>query len=233
MSAKLWVIIPSAGRGKRFGSSIPKQYHPLLNKTVLQHTIGRFIDRDDVAGIVIATASDDQYIQQQLPSHVQLFVVEGGEERSDSVLNALTFLESLASANDLVAVHDAARPCVRTSSLNQLFARAKSVEHGAILALPATDTVKFVESGHIEKTVDRDRVWMAQTPQVFPFTLLFSAMQSAKQSQQSVTDEASAVELMGVSPVVVEGKRDNIKITSAEDLALAEWFLKAIVEEGD
>ena len=232
MSAALWVIIPSAGKGKRFGSSTPKQYQTLLNSTVLQHALNRFDSRDDVSGIVLAVAPDDENIKS-LSISSKVHVVEGGQERSDSVLNALIYLQTLIGENDLIAVHDAARPCIRKSSLDQLFEVSRSADSGAILALPATDTIKVAIAGQIEKTIDRNQVWMAQTPQVFSYKLLYSALVQAKENNTPVTDEASAIEMMGLKPAVVPGKKDNIKITSSEDLALAAFFLNKIIEEHD
>lgn len=232
MSTPLWVIIPSAGKGKRFGSSVPKQYQPLLNTTVLQNTLNRFTSRSDVCGIVLAVASDDEYIKS-LPSHPLVHIVQGGKERSDSVLNALNYLHNLVAENTLIAVHDAARPCIRKSSLDRLFEVARSAEAGAIMALAATDTVKLVDMQKIKKTIDRNQIWLAQTPQVFPFKMISTALKMARAKGMLVTDEASAIELMGLSPIVVSGRQDNIKITNTEDLALATFLLTHILEEQD
>lgn len=232
MTPPLWVVIPAAGKGSRFGGPVPKQYLPLNGSTVLEQTLSRFSCRKDVTGIVIAVAADDNDITRLvLPPGVHC--VEGGKERADSVRSALQFLIQQTGEHCLVAVHDAARPCVRQSALNKLFAAAQSAKAGAILALPATDTVKQVEGLKITATIDRKSIWLAQTPQVFSAAALLSALEEADAMGVAVTDEASAIERTGVFPEVVPGSADNIKITSPGDLELAEFFLKRIREEGD
>lgn len=227
MSA-LWVVIPAAGSGKRFGAATPKQYQSLLGKTVLEQTVARFSKRSDVAGIVIAIAPDDHFITSlDFPSHV--YLVHGGKERSDSVLAALEFLRSLTADDVLVAVHDAARPCIRQSLLNRLFATAQQNATGVLPVLMAKDTIKEVVNGKIVRTLDRNIIAMAQTPQVFRLQLLHKALLSAGQ----VTDDASAVEQLGLQPTVIEGDVHNIKITLAQDLAIASAWLAAILQEND
>lgn len=227
MSA-LWVVIPAAGGGKRFGAATPKQYQSLLGKTVLEQTVARFADRADVAGIVIAVASDDAFITTlSLPNNV--YLVQGGKERSDSVLAALNFLNTTVDADVLVAVHDAARPCIRQSLLDRLFAEAEQSASGVLPVIMAKDTIKEVVNGKIVRTIDRNVIAMAQTPQVFRLQLLFKALQNAGQ----VTDDASAIEQLGLAPCVIEGDVHNLKITLAQDLPIAEAWLQAILREND
>lgn len=226
MKKSVCLIIPAAGVGKRFGASIPKQYQPLLNKTILEQTLARFAQRSDIKTIIIAVATEDTWIKQlQLPDHVIL--VEGGAERVDSVRNALNTLKPMLGEHDLVAIHDAARPCVRHSLLDRLFDAAQNEAAGVIPVLMAKDTIKQVENGRVVATLNRDTIGAAQTPQVFSFALL----QQALSQQQKFTDEASAVEALGLQPLAVEGDPDNLKITVAQDLKLAELALAEILQE--
>lgn len=232
MKPSIWVIIPAAGKGARFNIDQPKQYFPLLGSTVLQQTLKRFLLREDIKGIVLALSAED--IQRiDYPEFKKVTIVVGGADRASSVYNAITALENLVEKGDLVAVHDAARPCIRQSSLNCLFEEAMKHEVGAILACLATDTVKYVNGHVIEKTLDRNHVWAAQTPQVFQYELLRRAFEFCQKRQLSITDESSAVELLGLQPIVVEGRKDNIKITYEYDLELAAFFLGNIQKEDD
>jgi 2-C-methyl-D-erythritol 4-phosphate cytidylyltransferase len=231
MTQNLWVVIPSAGKGTRFGASTPKQYHHIDGKTVLEHTIDLFIHRIDVIGIVLAV-SRDEYVLHAIPHYEKVSVVEGGEDRAASVFNALIFLADKVSNDDLIVVHDAARPCTRHSCINKLFKVARENKEGAILALPATDTIKWVSDGVIEKTLVREQIFLAQTPQVFTYLLLKDALTQAMLNNIKVTDDASAIENIGVNPQVVIGNKENIKITTPDDLALAAFFLKRI-QKGD
>lgn len=226
MSKAISLIIPAAGIGKRFGAATPKQYQPLLGKTILEQTLERFSQRRDIHTIVIAAAAADSWIKQlSLPDKV--IVVEGGAERVDSVRNALAALKPMLNEQDIVAVHDAARPCVRQSLLNRLFAAAQNETAGVIPVLMAKDTIKQIENGRVVATLNRDVIGAAQTPQVFSFALL----QQALNQQQVFTDEASAVEALGLQPLALEGDSDNIKITVAQDLKIAERALAEILQE--
>ncbi len=239
--AQLWIIIPCAGVGSRVGADIPKQYLPLHTSTVLEQTLERFICRDDVAGIVLAIADNDGWIKE-LPLiqtclkqnyGSKIYFTHGGKERSDSVTSALQFLsdELQVNANDLVAIHDAARPCVNPSDLDAVFSAARQHDAGALLAVPSVNTLKRTKVGKhavtlSEQTVDRSIIWQAHTPQVFRFDLIQSALHHANTNNLDITDDASAVELLDKQPILVEGSACNIKITKAEDLALAEFYLQ-------
>lgn len=226
MSKAISLIIPAAGIGKRFGAATPKQYQQLLDKTILEQTLERFSQRADIHTIIIAIAAEDTWIKQlALPEKVVL--VEGGAERVDSVRNALTVLAATLKEHDLVAVHDAARPCVRQSFLSRLFQVAQSEAAGVIPVLMAKETIKQVENGRVVATLNRDAIGAAQTPQIFSFGLL----QQALNQHQVFTDEASAVEALGLQPLALEGDSDNIKITVAQDLKLAERALVEILRE--
>lgn len=218
----IWVVIPAAGSGKRFGSPLAKQYHTLLNSTVIEQTLARFTARDDVAGVVLCVAEGDARAETLVSDKV--FITLGGKERSDSVARGLAFLQTKSKPDDLVAVHDAARPCVRQEDLTNVFEVAKNNSNGALLALPSFNTLKKVSSGAMV-TLDRDHIYQALTPQVFRFELLEEALQYTTENRLAITDDASAVEQLGISPEVVIGHSDNIKITEACDLALAEFYI--------
>ena len=231
---KAWVVIPAAGVGKRMLSDIPKQYLKIHHQTVIEHTLKCFMDHPDVAGIVIALHPNDPYWKElTIHSPIPLHVVDGGQERSDSVTNALVLLEDLViSKDDYVLVHDAARPCLSQQDLNFLLGRRSSVgDDGAILAMPVRDTMKrggadVQTIDHaIDHTVNRENLWHALTPQMFPVNTLKQALTKAGDAGIEITDEASAIEFMGGSPVLVEGSASNIKITRPADLKLAEFFL--------
>jgi len=224
----IWVIIPAAGVGKRMGSDTPKQYLSLNNKTILEHTLNVFDKHNSISEIVVTISEGDEYwpalnINLSKPLHV----ANGGNERCDSVLNGLTFLEDKAGDNDWVLVHDAARPCLRHDDLTLLLTTLENHNVGGILAVPVRDTMKrSVSKNRIKETVDRNNLWHALTPQMFRFKVLKNALETALDNNEVITDESSAIEIAGYQPVLVEGHSDNIKITRPEDLALAAFFLR-------
>lgn len=226
-SPRFWVVIPAAGVGKRMGADRPKQYLPLLGKSVIEQTIACFLDHPHIVGIVVSVSHDDGYWPVLPVSRSPRIVrAEGGAERCHSVLNGLEALAPQAAAEDWVLVHDAARPCLARSDLNKLIADLADDEVGGILAVPVRDTMKRGDgTGHIARTEDRNDLWHALTPQMFRFGLLRNALQRSLADGFVVTDEASAIEHMGLKPRLVEGRADNIKVTRPEDLALAAYFL--------
>lgn len=225
----IWVIIPAAGVGRRMGSDVPKQYLLLNDKPVIEHTLDVFSSHQAISEIVIAVSKDDEYWSSiNLKSTKPIHKAEGGKERCDSVLNGLNYLENKAKADDWVLVHDAARPCLRHEDLNLLIDSLEQHAIGGILAVPVKDTMKrsIENSNLIKETVDRESLWHALTPQMFRFSFLRDALESALKNNKVITDEASAIEYAGGKPVLVEGHADNIKITRPEDLALAAFFLR-------
>lgn len=237
----IWLVIPCAGSGSRFGGDIPKQYLPLLDKTVFQQTLSRFSSRPDIKGIVIAHAVGDVWLES-FPEIQEdcIYCVEGGRERSESVFNAIKFIRQQMDCyveGDLIAVHDAARPCVSREDLDHVFTMANKVDSGAILAAPIVDTVKSLHEpavsgrGCIAKTLDRNMAVLALTPQVFNGECLYTALKVANEQRLIITDEASAIELLGLKVTVVLGQRANIKITCPEDLSLAEFHLAKLLEQ--
>jgi len=226
---KIWVVIPAAGVGKRMGLDTPKQYLLLNDEPVLKHTIDIFDKHDAISEIIVSVSKKDEYWSElSFNLSKPLHRVAGGTERCDSVLNGLIYLQSKASQDDWVLVHDAARPCLRHDDLTLLIDTLSEHEVGGLLAVPVRDTIKksFSDTTTVETTVDRSNLWHALTPQMFRFGVLFDALVTALGKKEIVTDDASAIELAGYKPRLVEGHADNLKITRPEDLALAAFYLR-------
>jgi 2-C-methyl-D-erythritol 4-phosphate cytidylyltransferase / 2-C-methyl-D-erythritol 2,4-cyclodiphosphate synthase len=239
---RVWAIVPAAGRGERFAASTPgsapKQYAPLLGATVLEWSLRALLAEPRVHAVVVAVASDDVHwaaIAAKLKSS-KLLTTIGGVNRQDTVLNGLDFLAASAAADDWILVHDAARPCLNAADLGAVLdAVGNSTgavnpvgavnSAGAVLAAPIVDTVKRELGDHVA-TVDRRGLWRALTPQVFAFAQLRHALKEATLAGVAVTDEAQAVERMGLQPTLVPGSPFNVKITRVEDLAVASRILK-------
>ena len=225
---KLWAILPAAGSGSRFSKTELKQYQMIQERTVLEHTVAR-LNQLPLAGYVLAIGEQDN-VAKMLPfsSQEKAHFCLGGAERVNSVLNALTYLSQIASEDDWVLVHDAARPCVSQDCLQQLVNTAITNDQAAILAIPVRDTLKRVVTNFdIEETVDRSMLWQAQTPQMAKLGVLKRAIEQALQDGATITDEASALEHIGEQVSVVQGRSDNIKITYPDDLELAKLILQA------
>jgi 2-C-methyl-D-erythritol 4-phosphate cytidylyltransferase / 2-C-methyl-D-erythritol 2,4-cyclodiphosphate synthase len=241
---RVWAIVPAAGRGTRFAASAdspPKQYAPLLGATVLQWSLRALLAEPRVHAVVVAVAPDDAHwpgIAAQL-NHPKLLTTTGGAGRQDTVLNGLDFLSERAAADDWILVHDAARPCLNPTDLSALLDAVGAAEPGgaaqraagaassagAVLAVPIVDTVKRELAQHVA-TVDRRGLWRALTPQIFAFAVLRHALKEAALAGVAVTDEAQAVERMGLQPALVQGSPFNVKVTGVSDLDLAEKILK-------
>jgi 2-C-methyl-D-erythritol 4-phosphate cytidylyltransferase / 2-C-methyl-D-erythritol 2,4-cyclodiphosphate synthase len=217
-------IIPAAGSGKRLGGQIPKQFLEIAGQPILVHTLQRFLDCTDIGAIVIALPAElvAEYQALEPPHHKPVRYVSGGAERSDSIFNALQAVADLTP--EIVAVHDAVRPFVTPAQISAVIARAR-VTGAAILALPAVDTIKEVEAGLIVRTLDRRRIYRAQTPQAFRYDLLVQANTAARAAglaSSAATDDAFLAEQLGIPVAIVEGSPNNIKITTPEDLIFAE-----------
>jgi len=225
---KLWAVVPAAGSGSRFSKTELKQYQYIQNHTVLEHTVNR-LNTLDLAGCVLAIGQQDNFAKTLPFQHKDnLHFCEGGVERVHSVLNALNYLTEIADKNDWVLVHDAARPCVTSDCLTRLVESVQHSNHSAILAIPVRDTLKQVPSkNQIEKTVSRDMLWQAQTPQMARLHVLKNAIEQALADHIVITDEASALEYIQEPVHVVQGRSDNIKITYADDLELARLILQS------
>lgn len=225
---KIWAIVPAAGSGSRFSKTQLKQYQTIENKTVLEHTIDR-LNQLPLAGYVLAIGEQDDVAQTLNLSHKELaHFCSGGAERVHSVLNAINYLSQWANTDDLVFVHDAARPCVTTECLTNLLNTAIEQQTSAILAIPVRDTLKrVVAENQIDQTVSRDQLWQAQTPQISTFSKLKTAIETALAHGIVITDEASALEYINEPVQVVMGRSDNIKITYPDDLEFAKLILQS------
>lgn len=224
---RYWAVIPAAGVGTRMQVDVPKQYLSINHKTILEHTLERFCSHPKIEGVVVAiSGNDDIWKTLDISLQPKIIVVEGGVERCHSVLNGLRALSDQASSNDWVLVHDAARPCLRNEDIDRLIDALEDHDVGGLLGLPVRDTMKRADAtGTIQETVDREGLWHALTPQMFHLGALIEALENALSNNLIVTDEAQAIELIGLQPILVEGHPDNIKITRNNDLALAELFL--------
>lgn len=222
-----WIIVPAAGVGHRFGGDIPKQYQQLLGKSVIEHTLERLLQLQDVQ-IVVAVSSEDTLWQSlSVFQNPRIQTTLGGEERADSVRLTLESFQGKAHQDDWVLVHDVARPCVQVQDIQNLIKKLAGHKVGGVLATPVSDTVKRVlHESSIDSTEDRSQLWAAQTPQMFRYGLLLESLQKAVQQQYQPTDESAAIEQLDYTPCVVEGSRDNIKITRLEDMAIAEAIMK-------
>lgn len=222
-----WAVVPAAGRGRRFGGDLPKQYQPLAGRTVIEWAVAPFLDHPAIRGVVIALAADDPHWPRlALGAHERVFTVRGGAERADSVGNALDWLAGRAGEGDRVLVHDAARPCLGGGDLDRLIRVGAADASGALLAAPVADTLKRDDGrGRVRETLARDHVWRALTPQMFPLDELQRALRAPVHGGPAVTDEAMAMELAGFRPRLVAGDPGNIKITGRADLALAARLL--------
>ncbi|QMT31417.1 2-C-methyl-D-erythritol 4-phosphate cytidylyltransferase [Alysiella filiformis] len=227
MNTRRIALIPAAGIGSRFGSELPKQYVQIGEKTVLQHTLDVFAANERIDHIAVVISPDDSYFDVliNLPHNGSVHRV-GGSSRAQSVFNGVNELVDLgiATLSDSILVHDAARCCLPQTALNRLLDHTEHNYNGGILALPVADTLKQQNAHqHIARTVSRVGMWQAQTPQLFQAALLQRAL--ANVNLNHITDEASAVEQLGISPMLVEGDSRNIKLTRADDAALVAFLL--------
>ena len=221
-SIKIAAIVPAAGIGSRMQSEIPKQYLTINDKTILEHTLTRLADVSEIEHICVAISPQDVWFDDIPLDKTKFSMVLGGKERADTVFNALTFLKK--QEFDWVLVHDAARPLVSINDIQQLISHCISHNQGGILAAKVKDTIKRGEHS-IQETVPRDDLWQAFTPQMFKPDELYQALLHGLKQSAIITDEASAMEFSGHNVMLVSGRSDNIKITTPEDLTLAEFYL--------
>ena len=223
----LWCIVPAAGRGTRFGGELPKQYADLLGRPLLLHTLERMAAHPRVAGLMVVLAADDQrWPGLTAIAGKPVLTAIGGSERAASVLAGLRALPDSVAADAAVLVHDAARPLLRADDLGRLIDLGVGDAVGAILAAPVRDTLKRADDdGRAAATVPRAGLWRALTPQLARRGDLERALQEAALQGIAVTDEAMALERIGLHPRLVEGSDDNLKITTPADLAYAACWL--------
>lgn len=228
MTAKLWAVVPAAGSSRRMaGAALPKQYLPLAGRSVIEWSLAPFLERSDCERIVVVVAEQDRHWQQQsLARHPKIVTATGGAERVDSVRAGLQALASHATEHDWVLVHDAARPCLRSMDLNRLIADLGDDSVGGLLAAPVVDTLKRGDvENRVQATVSRASLWRALTPQMFRYAVLERALRKAHETRSAPTDEAQAVEALGLQPRLVPGDPDNIKITLPDDVERAARLL--------
>jgi 2-C-methyl-D-erythritol 4-phosphate cytidylyltransferase len=222
-----WAVVPAAGFGRRFGGDTPKQYLNLGGRPLIEHTLRALLRHPGIDAAMVAIAPDDPYWAgwRELEGK-PVYTCMGGGERVDSVLAALMALPATVDEDQWVLVHDAARPCVPAMDLTKLIALGQADPVGALLAAPVRDTVKSVDAnGRIIRTEPRERLWRALTPQMFRRGGLTRALRAAIKAGVAVTDEAAAMERLGLKALVVEGSEENIKVTTPADLALVESLL--------
>jgi 2-C-methyl-D-erythritol 4-phosphate cytidylyltransferase len=226
---RYFALIPAAGVGARMAASSPKQYLSINGKPMLRHTLGAFLASELIAHTYVVVSAGDGYIDGVLPeagadAAAAVTVLRcGGATRMESILNGLHAIRDAVGDDDLVLVHDAARPGLTPSLIARLITEAGANLAGGLLALPVVDTVKSTTSG-VTATIPRDGMWLAQTPQMFRYALLEHALASAA-DPKAITDDASAVELLGLSPQLVEGHPRNLKVTLPSDIRIAEMYL--------
>ena len=225
--ARYFALLPAAGVGARMAADGPKQYLTVGGKPMLRHAVDAFRASELVAHTYVVVSAADGQIDAVLPPGLGGVTVLrcGGATRMDTVLNALRALDGIIGGADLVMVHDAARPGLTPALIAKLIRGVGSDPAGGLLALPVVDTVKR-SAGEAVATVPRDGLWLAQTPQMFSYDLLLRALAGAPDAN-AITDDASAVEMLGMSPRLIEGHPRNLKVTLPADIRIAEMYLAA------
>jgi 2-C-methyl-D-erythritol 4-phosphate cytidylyltransferase len=222
-SVRYFGLIPAAGTGTRMASEAPKQYLVLGSKPMLEHAIDALLAERRIERVFVITApSDRRWRALRIDAARVDFLPVGGESRAESVRNGLAAIADRVDDDDRVLVHDAARPCLAGPELTRLLDEAGMDEVGGILATPLADTWKRAAGARIDTTLDRDGLWCAQTPQLFRAGPLRAALAS---SLAGVTDEASAMERAGHAPRLVRGSTANLKVTTPDDIVLAQAVL--------
>ena len=219
---RLWAVMPAAGSGRRFGGDVAKQYIELDGQPLIAHALHALLMHPSVEGAVVVLAADDTMWPNWTEiSGKPVLTCIGGDTRAESVLAGLAALPESVRADDFVLVHDAARPNLHSSDLDALLERGRADPVGAILAAPVRDTLKRAGGdGGIDGTEPRERLWRALTPQLFRRLQLTRALEAARNDDVEVTDESMAMERQGLRPLLVEGREDNLKVTTPADLAL-------------
>jgi 2-C-methyl-D-erythritol 4-phosphate cytidylyltransferase len=226
--SKAYALVPAAGSGSRLGAALPKQYLEIAGRPLLYHSLSVLARHPRIEQVFVVLAQrDDRYARldwRGLGARVKPLYC-GGETRAASVFNGLLATRDIIAASDWVLVHDAARPCLGREALDRLFAELDTDETGGLLAVPVADTLKRASpDSRVSSTEPRDHLWLAQTPQMFRYRLLIEALRAADPA--TVTDEARAIEELGLRPRLVLGDTRNIKVTFPEDLAIAELLLR-------
>lgn len=222
---RLWALIPCAGVGSRAGMSLPKQYQPIAGRAMVLHTLAAFDAVDRLAGTLVVVAPGDDILRSGVAGGRWHLAACGGATRAQSVANGLAELQARGAADqDWVLVHDAARCLVTPELIERLVDACCDDAVGGLLAHPVADTLKAGAGGRAVGTTDRSTQWLAQTPQMFRIGLLRRALAAAG---DRVTDESSAIEYLGLAPLLVPGSARNFKVTYPEDFLLAQCLLSA------
>ncbi|VWX33921.1 2-C-methyl-D-erythritol 4-phosphate cytidylyltransferase [Limnobacter sp. 130] len=240
-TARFFGLVPAGGAGNRFGGNIPKQYAMLGAKTVLERSVSALLADPRVEKVFVVVARDDSAAQDLFAGHANVKCLPvGGQERVNSVLNGLNHLLAnfLVAETDWVLVHDAARPGLSAAALKRLIDEGSEHIAGALLALPVADTLKktsVAEGGEViaQTTVPRDQLWAAQTPQMFRAQALAMAISECVYKGAKLTDDASAIETLGIGPLIVPGHIENMKITQADDLQVVARLLNLQQEDSE
>lgn len=233
---KSFALIPAAGMGKRMGASINKQYLQLAGQPILARTLAIFEASEAIAGVVLIIPEDEipycrKHVVEAFRFRKVLEIVPGGKERQHSVMNGLRAMLKYVDNSDIILVHDGVRPLVSEELLLRSIETAASSD-GALVAVPTKDTIKIIDNDFVMETPDRDTLWQAQTPQTFRFDIIFNAYSRAEKDKVTGTDDSSLVERLGLNVRIVRGDYRNIKITTQEDILLAEAFLTAERQKG-
>ncbi len=227
-ASRRFALIPAAGTGRRFGGGVPKQYVPLAGSPLLRRSIDALNDAVVLEALFVVLAPDDKLYAERVGKVRGVEALYcGGATRAESVKNGLAAIGRRVEAEDWVLVHDAVRPCIDVTTLNRLLHELEDEPVGGLLGVPLADALKRAETGaglRAMSTESRDGLWCAQTPQMFRFAILQHAFRNADLAR--ITDEAQAVEALGVKPRLVQGSPLNIKVTYPEDVALAEAILE-------
>ena len=222
---RYFALIPAAGVGARMEAGSPKQYLPIAGKPMLRHALDAFLASPLIAHTYVVVSAEDGVIDTVVPEQGVTVLRCGGATRMETILNGLQALHGNMAAHDQVLVHDAARPGLTPSLIAKLIAEVADHPAGGLLALPVVDTVKRAGPGSLSaQTVPRDGLWLAQTPQMFSYALLHRALSEAP-DPQAITDDASAIEALGLAPRLVEGHPRNMKVTLPRDIHTAELYL--------
>ena len=224
-------VVPAAGAGKRMLANCPKQYLTIDNETILEHTVERLLSHPLINKVIIALSEGDEYYSRtSLVNNKHNETVIGGKDRVDSVLAGLKRIDSLVYP--WVLVHDAARPCVTHDDISALITQCIEKQTGGLLAAPVRDTMKRSSSSsdfavnQVSKTVERENLWHALTPQMYQVNELKEAIINGLSKSSGLTDESSAIELANIPSLLVSASSENVKITHPDDLALAAFFLR-------
>ena len=232
--SKLFALIPAAGSGSRMGAGLPKQYLPLAGKPLLHHALGCLCRHAAIERVFVVLAAGDrhyaEYDWQPFAAKLEPLYC-GGETRAASVFNGLLAARDAIDGGDWVLVHDAVRPCLAPEVLERLIAALRDEQTGGLLALPVVDTLKRGDAdAYVVRTEPRENLWQAQTPQMFRYRVLLEALRAIDPAH--ATDEARAVEQLGLRPKLVMGDTRNLKVTYPQDLALAELILHSLTGFG-